>query len=209
MQVTTARFIAGASEPGRFPRHHWPEIAVAGRSNVGKSSLLNRLTKQRGLARVSKTPGRTQQLNFFAVNDRFVLVDLPGYGFARVPLPLKEQWKVLVESYLTSRPQLRGMVVIIDLRRGVEEDDRVLLDFMNAESIPVVLVATKMDKLPRSAREERLKQLARLRLPGVRAVIGASASTGEGMAELWREVEAMLANAPKVPRPTRDPKTKD
>ena len=189
MRVTSARFLAAASGSAHLPRHQWPEVAFAGRSNVGKSSLLNRLVGQHKLARVSKTPGRTQQLNFFLLNDSLVLVDLPGYGFARVPLAVKEQWRALIESYLVGRRALRSVVVIVDLRRGIESDDRQLLDFLAAHHIRALLVATKSDKLTRS---EQVKQIAALRqVAGVEPSV-ASSHTGEGIDQLWVRIERSL-----------------
>ena len=120
----------------------YPEIAFAGRSNVGKSSLLNRLVGHHGLARVSKTPGRTQQINFFSIDDQLTFVDLPGYGFARVPAHVQQQWKDLVEGYLTRRPNLIAVAVIVDLRRGVESDDNQLIAYLHAQRVPVLLIAT-------------------------------------------------------------------
>jgi GTP-binding protein len=194
MPAADVRFLAGTGQPDRLPRHPWPEVAFAGRSNVGKSSLLNRLVGQRKLARVSKTPGRTQQLNFFVLNDRLVFVDLPGYGFAKVPIRVKEQWQQLVESYLTHRPSLRLVVVLVDLRRGLEEDDQMLLDFLYARRIAAILVATKADKLNRGERNLRVaavRSVTRLDLHVV------SAHTGEGMAEVWAAIEREVA--PRTP----------
>ena len=137
----------------RLPPPTLPEVAFAGRSNVGKSSLLNRLVGRRGLARVSKTPGRTQQINFFAVDERLLLVDLPGYGFARVPLAVKEQWRGLVEGYLRAGGTLRGVVVLVDVRRGVEpDDDAAARRSSRRTASPALLVATKIDKLGRGER---------------------------------------------------------
>jgi len=181
-----AEFVAGAARIDRLPPPGLPEIAFAGRSNVGKSSLLNRLVHRRGLARVSKTPGRTQQINFFAVDGRLLFVDLPGYGFARVPLAVKEQWRGLVEGYLTRRHTLRGVVVLVDLRRGIEADDARLLDFLAAHGIASVLVATKVDKLARGARLRRLDAMAEQWSGG--APIAFSAVTGDGTAALWAAV---------------------
>lgn len=179
-------FSAGAARIDRLPPPTVPEIAVAGRSNVGKSALLNRLVGRHALARVSKTPGRTQQINFFAVDDRLLLVDLPGYGFARVPLAVKAQWGGLVEGYLTNRRTLRAVVVLVDVRRGIEAADARLLDFLAAHGIAAMLVATKVDKLARGARLRRLAEIAE-HWPGG-APIACSAVTGEGVAELWAAV---------------------
>lgn len=195
----TARFIAGAATPERLPPEDSPEIAFAGRSNVGKSSLLNRIAGQRGLARVSKTPGRTQQINFFALGDRLRLVDLPGYGFARVPLAVKAQWKRLVEHYLTTRRTLRGVVVIVDARRGLEPDDQMLLDFLQAHAVPALLVATKVDKLNRSQRQKQLQAIGR-EAPGLQ-VIPFSSLSGEGLAPLKEAVEGLASRERRTRRP--------
>jgi GTP-binding protein len=183
MQVHTARFVAGASDPDSLPPATLPEVAFAGRSNVGKSSLLNRLLGRRGLVRVSRTPGRTREINFFAVNEALGFVDLPGYGFARVPLAVRAGWKRLVEGYLTSRPTLRGVVVIVDLRRGLEPDDLQLIEFLGRLGRRHVLVATKADKVQRSmrrAREEAIREAG-----GGAEPIVFSALTAEGVRTLW------------------------
>ena len=184
-----AEFVAGAARIDRLPPPTLPEIAFAGRSNVGKSSLLNRLVGRRGLARVSKTPGRTQQINFFALDDRLLFVDLPGYGFARVPLAVKEQWRGLVEGYLVGRRSLRGVVVLVDLRRGIEADDARLLDFLAAHGIAALLVATKIDKLARGARLRRLAEMAGQWTGG--APLAFSAVSGDGVPELWSAVQRL------------------
>lgn len=185
-----AEFVAGAAYPQRIPPPGLPEVAVAGRSNVGKSSLLNRLVGRRGLARVSQTPGRTQQINFFAVDDRLVLVDLPGYGFAKVPLAVKHQWRTLVEAYLTGRGVLRGVVVLVDVRRGLEPDDLDLLGFLDARGIPARVVATKLDKIGRGARRERLAAIAAHH--AAPPPIACSAISGEGVDELWQAIGELV-----------------
>ena len=185
----TARFVAGAAEPRRIPQLPHPEIAFAGRSNVGKSSLLNRLVGQHKLARVSKTPGRTQQINFFVIDDRLTFVDLPGYGFARVPLRVKEEWKGLVECYLRQRGNLRAVVVIVDLRRGISEDDAQLIDFLAANAIAAIVVATKADKLGHNDRTRRTRELAEeLARRGV-SVLVCSSLSGAGVDGVWRAIE--------------------
>jgi GTP-binding protein len=197
-----AVFIAGASDPAHLPKSSHPEIAFAGRSNVGKSSLLNRLVGQRKLARVSKTPGRTQQINFFLIDERLTFVDLPGYGFARVPLHVKQQWKRLVETYLSTRGNLRAVVIIVDLRRGVEEDDAQLLDYLLAQGIPAILVATKADKLAYGARQRRAHDIAHGLDQRIATVVVCSAQSGDGIDQLWKEMSATLEGAPRV-RPRR------
>jgi GTP-binding protein len=184
-----AHFVVGAARPSQFPASQSAEVAFAGRSNVGKSSLLNRLVRRRALARVSKTPGRTQQINFFAVGETLMLVDLPGYGFARVPVAVQATWRRLVERYLTSRQQLRGVVVIVDVRRGVQDEDRRLLDFLRAHEVPVVLVATKIDKLGRGARTRQLALMAADQ-PG-RKIVAFSALSGDGVEALWAAVRKL------------------
>ncbi len=187
----SARFIAGAADPAQLPKARHPEIAFAGRSNVGKSSLLNRLVGQHGLARVSKTPGRTQQLNFFVVDERLTFVDLPGYGFARVPADVQARWRVLIESYLSRRRALRGVVVIIDLRRGLQPDDRQLCAYLQSCRIPVILVATKADKLAHAARQRQAQAIAAEAVPGALARVVCSGHTGAGIDELWRKIESL------------------
>ncbi len=187
----SAHFVAGASDPGRVPKPRHPEIAFAGRSNVGKSSLLNRLVGHRGLARVSKTPGRTQQLNFFIIDDRLTFVDLPGYGFARVPAVVQAQWKSLIEGYLSRRRALRAVVVIIDLRRGLQADDRQLCEYLHSCRIPVILAATKADKLAFGARQRQALAIANEAVPGAVARVVCSGHTGAGVDELWVSIESV------------------
>lgn len=182
------RFVAGAATPDRIPPPTIPEVAFAGKSNVGKSSLLNRLCGRKGLARVSKTPGRTQQLNFFLFDERLMLVDLPGYGFARVPLEVKANWKMLVEGYLTNRRTLRAVVVIVDVRRGIGHDDAQLLDFLDARGIRSILVATKLDKVKRGERRRLLEAVRSA--SGGRTVIAFSAVSGEGIDDLRAAIKA-------------------
>jgi GTP-binding protein len=189
MKVTAAEFIGAATEPGRFPVPSHPEVAFAGRSNVGKSSAINRLLGRRGLARTSATPGRTRQLNFFRVDDRLVFVDLPGYGYARASHAARAAWRPLVESYLAGRGVLAGMVLLVDARRGIEDEERALVDFLGGLGRPVLLVATKVDKLNR---RERTRALAALAAGGCQ-VVAFSAVTGEGADAVWRRIAAWTA----------------
>jgi GTP-binding protein len=142
-----AEFVISAAAPEQFPPETLPEVAFLGRSNVGKSTLLNQLVGQTGLARVSQTPGCTQLINFFRVDDRFHLVDLPGYGYAKVPRGFSDRWKTLIESYLYTRTSLQLSVLLIDSRRGWMEKDRELRDWLEFHKRPYVVAATKVDKL--------------------------------------------------------------
>ena len=187
MKVTGARFVGAAATPGSEPPAGPPEVALAGRSNVGKSSLLNALLGRRGLARTSRTPGRTRQLNFFEVNERFRLVDLPGYGFAVGPEADRLAWGPLVEGYLRDRPTLRGVVVIVEAGRGLEAEEDQLLEYLAALRRPVAVVATKMDKL-RQAEVRRALDAFRHRLGDAVPLVAFSARTGEGRDALWRLV---------------------
>lgn len=184
MKVTRAEFVGAATEPGRFPPARLPEVAFAGRSNVGKSSAINRILGRHGLARTSSTPGRTQQLNFFAIDDRLCFVDLPGYGYARVSKAARAAWRPLVESYLSTRGALAGVILLVDVRRGLEEEEHALLDFVAALNLPALLVATKIDKLGRGERARVERTLAATPVP----VVAFSAVTGEGVDAVWRVI---------------------
>jgi GTP-binding protein len=191
--IRSLDFLGGmASVDGWRPESVLPEVAFAGRSNVGKSSLLNCLVHRKKFARVSNTPGRTREINFFKVNDAFVFVDLPGYGYARVSKERRAEWRPLIESYLRRSPQLRGIVQLLDVRHDPTNDDRLMLDFLSEIGVPTIVVLTKIDKLTST---ERRKQLAELPLRlGVDAeqVIAFSASTGEGRDELAAAIESLL-----------------
>ena len=170
-------------------------MAVAGRSNAGKSALINCLLGRRGLARASATPGRTRQLNFFLVNERFAVVDLPGYGFAVGPEAERWAWRALVESYLRARPTLRGVTLVVDVRRGIETEEQDLLADLAARGLPAAVVATKIDKLGRGAARTALATLAH-EVGAAHPLIGFSARTGEGRAALWRVISTWL-DAPR------------
>jgi GTP-binding protein len=200
MKVTACQFQVSAARAADFPRDGRPEIAFMGRSNVGKSSLINRLLGSRGLARVSKTPGRTRAINFFLVNDRVYFVDLPGYGYARVPLPVREQWKGLVESYLEApgRPDLS--IHLVDARHEPTDMDLELLEYLRAREIPYRVVLTKADKIPGHERVRTVREAAgRLALQQERPPIAVSAETGDGIPALWRVIgEACETRRPSV-----------
>lgn len=187
-------FLGGqASVTGWKPVSELPEIAFSGRSNVGKSSLLNKLVRRKALARVSGTPGKTREINFFRVNDAFHLVDLPGYGYARVSKAARDTWRPLIEGYLQTSEHLRGVVQLIDARHAPSSDDLRMMDFLASLGVPTIVVATKVDKLSRAERGPTLAALsARLGIEDEQ-LIPFSARTGEGRDELAQAVVSLLA----------------
>jgi len=187
-----ASFLVSASAPSGFPPPELPEIAFAGRSNVGKSSLINTLVGVRGLARTSRTPGRTRLLNWFRVyppqgSVPLAFVDLPGYGYAKVARSMRDAWRPLVESYLGNREVLRGVVVIIDARRGAEEEERGLVGWLAEAGVPAILALTKTDKLPKSKRKPAAMAIKR-DLELRRQPVLFSSLSQEGVSDLWREI---------------------
>jgi len=197
VKVTAARFLGAAAATESAPPARLPEVAIAGRSNVGKSSLLNALLGRRGLARTSGTPGRTRQLNFFLVNERFVLADLPGYGFAVGSEAERRSWGPLVEGFLRERATLRGAALLVDVRRGLEAEEDELLGFLAHVALPAAVVATKLDKLGHGAGRTALAAL-RTRVGATTPVVGFSAHTGEGRDALWRVLRSWLDAPPRV-----------
>lgn len=193
MHVKTTEFIKSATRPAHYPEGDLPEIAFAGRSNVGKSSLINVLVNRKNLVRTSSTPGRTQLINFFAVNDAFTLVDLPGYGFAKVPLAVKKQWGPMMETYLSSRPNLRGVVLILDIRRTPRDEDLQMLDWLRTFAVAPLLVVTKCDKVSKNERERQLALIARELKVEKSALTPFSALSREGLEKIWERIEALLA----------------
>ena len=157
MKIRSAEFILSASSPWQFPPPTLPEIAFAGRSNVGKSTLINSLLNRKKLVKTSSTPGKTQLINFFNINDKFHFVDLPGYGFAKVPENVRKQWQRLIESYLQERESLRNVVLIVDSRHGPTKQDRQLKEWLDYYERPVLIVASKVDKLKRGQIQKNLK----------------------------------------------------
>ncbi len=196
MLVKTASFVTSAVKPGQYPPGEQPEIAFAGRSNVGKSSLINVLLNRKNLVRTSSTPGRTQLINFFTVNDAFSLVDLPGYGFARVPLDVKRQWGPMVETYLANRENLRGVVLIFDIRRTPAGEDRQMLDWLRSYDIPPILVVTKCDKVSKNERARQAGVIAAALGVMKAELCFFSAHSREGVDGVWERIERLLAVEP-------------
>jgi GTP-binding protein len=197
MKVTSAKFVKSAFEDSQWPRDRRPEVAFMGRSNVGKSSMINSLLRVKGLARTSSTPGRTQSLNYFLINERFYFVDLPGYGFARVPRAIRESWGELVSDYLAKRDSLVLSIHIVDSRHEPTTLDLQLREWLLSTGRPFLTVATKSDKL---SQNESHKNLARARklLDAVGGGAGGelvtySSTTGRGRERVWHAIEEAIA----------------
>ena len=192
--IRSLEFIGGmASANGWRPEPTLPEVAFAGRSNVGKSSLLNRLIHRKKFARVSNTPGRTREVNFFKVNGSFLLVDLPGYGYARISKERRAEWRPLIESYLRSTDQLRGVVQLLDSRHDPTADDLQMLDYLGEIGVPTIVVLTKIDKLTPKERQRQRGHIAGAVGVDDDQIITFSATTGEGRNELAEAIESLLA----------------
>lgn len=192
MIIQSAIFVAGAPALSSCPVAEWPEIAFAGRSNVGKSSLINTLLNRKGLVRTSSTPGRTQMLNFFAVNECLHFVDLPGYGFARAPRAVRERWQPMIRSYLGRRRQLRAVVWLLDARREPSRDDLQFLDWLEESERPTIPVITKVDKLSRNELSRQVAVISRATGLEQELFTTFSSVTRAGCAELWERIEAAI-----------------
>ena len=192
MNIKSAEFATSAVRPSQYPPPSRPEIAFAGRSNVGKSSLMNMLLGRKNLVKTSSTPGRTQTINFFLINDRFSFVDLPGYGYAKVPKAVRASWGPMVEKYLKTREGLCAVVVILDIRRLPNQGDHDLLAWLAHYKIPVILVLTKADKLKKNKQNQQRNAIARELSIDSSLLTLFSATTGLGKRELLATIEALL-----------------
>ena len=190
LNLMVSEFVISSARPEQFPADGLPEVAFLGRSNVGKSSLLNALVGRPGLAFTSSTPGRTQTINFYRIDGKQYFVDLPGYGYARVPRAMASDWKRLIENYLKTRESLKLCVLILDARRGWMEKDLELRAWLEFHKRRSLVIATKMDKLNRSEEEHGLRAI---RKEGVEPV-PFSAATGRGVREIWQAISTTLHN---------------
>ncbi len=190
MKVVDAKFIKSVFKKSSLPAGQVPEIAFSGRSNVGKSTLINTLINRKGIAKTSSTPGRTQSINFIDINNSLHFVDLPGYGYARVPDSVKENWQHLIEGYLEKRDNLKLVILIIDSRRDPREEEAQFADWLKLNSIPYVVVLTKIDKLKKA---KRLKSFSVWqKFLAVDQVLPFSAVTGDGKKVIWSVIEKHL-----------------
>jgi GTP-binding protein len=206
MKVRKAEFRAAATSPAQLPGAVLPEIAVAGRSNVGKSSLLNAMTGRKGLARTSRTPGCTRGILFFDVNDWMTLVDLPGYGYASRSHSEREAWKKLIEHYLEARQELAGVLILIDIRRGPEEEEADLAAYLESVGLAYAFVATKSDKLKRSQLAQQLAKIRKAVAPAI--VLPTSSESGAGVDIVWKWIRAAIETEPEEVSPA-EPATEE
>ena len=187
MKILSAEFVISAVGPKQFPPDSRPQIAIAGRSNVGKSSIINSLLHRKNLVKTSQTPGKTQLINFFIVNESFYFVDLPGFGYARVPHAVTDAWAPMIEGYLKNSPHLSAVVVLLDSRREPDERDVRLIEWLRQYDIPVIYALTKVDKLNRQE-TERARRSMSAALGDTGDLVLTSAKSGQGIKELWGEI---------------------
>jgi GTP-binding protein len=192
MRITSAEFVTSAVTPGQYPVDVGPEVAFVGRSNVGKSSLINTLLNRRGLAKTSATPGKTRTINFFRINGRLGFVDLPGYGFAHVSRAERATWGPMVAQFFQTRQELRGVVHLVDVRHPPTAEDQRTRAWLLQWQQPLLTVATKVDKIGRTQRPSHLKQITEtLSLDAESPVVVFSAQTGEGKEKIWEWIGEM------------------
>jgi len=192
MIVTSAEFIKSAVRPSQYPAGDRPEIAFSGRSNVGKSSLINTLLNRKKLVKTSAKPGRTQLLNFFEINRSFYFVDIPGYGYARVPQAVRRSWRPMIETYLSQSKNLRGVVLIMDIRRDPAAEERNLIDWLAHHHVARLLVLTKADKLSRNKQNVRRLATAKILASPADELIVFSAKSRQGADAVWQGLDALL-----------------
>ncbi|HBT73280.1 MAG TPA: YihA family ribosome biogenesis GTP-binding protein [Lysinibacillus sp.] len=190
MKVHNVEMVISAVRPDQYPEDGLPEFALAGRSNVGKSSFINRMIGRKALARISSKPGKTQTLNFYKIEEQLFFVDVPGYGYAKVSKSEREAWGKMIERYFTGRQELKAVVQIIDLRHPPTADDRMMYDFLKHYNIPCIVIATKADKIPKGKWDKHKKIVKEtLELEKSDPLIVFSSETGLGFEEVWETIE--------------------
>ncbi|GKU75741.1 ribosome biogenesis GTP-binding protein YihA/YsxC [Paenibacillus sp. L3-i20] len=194
MKIMDAQFIISAVKPHQYPEDALPEVALAGRSNVGKSSLINKMIMRKNLARTSSQPGKTQQLNYYRVNDMVYFVDFPGYGYAKVSKTQREQFGEMIETYLREREPLKLQLLIIDIRHEPSKDDILMYQWLKHYEIPTCIVVTKADKIPRSKWDKHIKMIkTSLETDARDTVVMFSSETGLGRDQLWDVITTAIA----------------
>ena len=191
MKILSAEFITSATKPDQYPPLKYPEMAFAGRSNVGKSSLINTLVNRKRLVKTSSTPGRTQLINFFDINNRITFVDLPGYGYAKVPTAVRKKWGPMIETYLSGRRSLKGVVVIMDIRRIPRQEEHNLIAWLEHYSIARILVLTKTDKLSKTKQDKQRAAVARSLDVDSIELIMFSTKSRKGREDVWDAIVSL------------------
>lgn len=192
MKIVSSEFVKSAVSQKDYPKEPLPVIAFAGRSNVGKSSLINTLLHKKNLARISSTPGRTQTLNFFKVNQKFFFVDLPGYGFAQVPLEVRKKWRPMVEEFFKGDSRIKLVILIVDVRREPNPEDAMLIEWFQHYSLPFLVVMTKVDKVSRNEISKQRQELKKFYKLNDNQIIPFSAVSGEGKNEIWKKIQEAI-----------------
>ncbi|WP_068674526.1 ribosome biogenesis GTP-binding protein YihA/YsxC [Oceanobacillus sp. Castelsardo] len=193
MKVTDAEIVISAVSKKQYPNEGLPEIALAGRSNVGKSSFINKLINRKNLARTSSKPGKTQTLNFYKINEAFYFVDVPGYGYAKVSKKEREKWGTMMEEYFQTRETLKAVLLITDVRHEPTSDDIQMYEFLKYFELPVIVIATKLDKVPKSKRAQHIKRTKQaLQFDSDDVVLPFSSETGEGKDEAWAILRSFI-----------------
>ncbi|HSJ38595.1 MAG TPA: ribosome biogenesis GTP-binding protein YihA/YsxC [Planococcus sp. (in: firmicutes)] len=193
MKVNNVELVISAVRPDQYPEDGLPEFALAGRSNVGKSSFINKMIGRKSMARISSKPGKTQTLNFYKIEEKLFYVDVPGYGYAKVSKSEREAWGKMIERYITDREPLRAVIQIVDLRHPPSRDDMAMYDFMKHFDIPCIVIATKADKIPKG-KWDKHKKIVRdtLEMEKTDPLIVFSSETGLGQDEAWKEIEKRM-----------------
>jgi GTP-binding protein len=199
MIIRSAEFVKSAAKDSAYPPEDLPEIAFAGRSNVGKSSLINTLVNRKKLVLTSSTPGKTRLINFFRINENLMLVDLPGYGYAKVSESERKTWAPMIERYLSTRPCLKGVVALLDIRREPGPEDRQLMDWLGRRRIPRILVATKSDKLSKTDQAKQLTAIAAGLAVDPGELILFSTKSRQGRDLIWRAIKSLSGHGPGGP----------
>ncbi|MBO0587117.1 ribosome biogenesis GTP-binding protein YihA/YsxC [Sporosarcina sp. E16_8] len=193
MKVNNVEMIMSAVRPDQYPTEGYPEFALAGRSNVGKSSFINKMIGRKSLARTSSKPGKTQTLNFYKIEEQVFFVDVPGYGYAKVSKSSRETWGKFIQQYMTEREPLRAVIQIVDLRHAPSAEDCAMYDFLVDNKMPAIIIATKADKIPKGKWEKHKKVVREtLAMRPYDALIVFSSEKGIGMDEAWKEIESRM-----------------
>ncbi len=193
MKVHNVELVISAVRQAQYPEDGFPEFALAGRSNVGKSSFINKLIGRKSMARISSKPGKTQTLNFYKIEEKLFFVDVPGYGYAKVSKTSREAWSKMIEEYIMNRDLLKAVIQIVDLRHPPSDDDCVMYDFLKYHHIPCIVIATKADKIPKGKWEKHKKMVRdTLDMEAHDTLILFSSETGMGFDAAWAEIERRM-----------------